>query len=139
MDATAAAQRWADTWARAWPQRDAAAIAALYADTVVYRPPAFRPPDLGLAGVHRYLSEQLPVEEDIEYWFGQPIVSGDRAASNGGEWWASWTEQGQELTYAGAKLPGEGPPAGLRRNDFPVAPNAACRGCRHPGSWWNAR
>jgi hypothetical protein len=30
-------------------------------------------------------------------------------------------------------------PAGLRRNDFPVAPNAACQGGRHPGSWWNAR
>ncbi len=27
-----------------------------------------------------------------------PIVSGDRAAV---EWWGSWTEQGQELTFAG--------------------------------------
>jgi hypothetical protein len=33
----------------------------------------------------------------------------------------------------------EARPAELRRNDFPVAPNAACPGCRHPGSWWNAR
>ncbi len=101
MDAKAAAQRWANTWAPAWPQRDAKAIAALYADTVVYRSPAFRPPDLGLAGVRRYLNEQLPVEEDIECWFGQPIVSGDRAAV---EWWASRTEQGQELTYAGVTV-----------------------------------
>ena len=36
MDAETAARRWADTWSRAWPQRDAEAIAALYADTVVY-------------------------------------------------------------------------------------------------------
>jgi ketosteroid isomerase-like protein len=57
MDAETAARRWADTWARAWPQRDAEAIAALYADTVVYRSPAFRQPDLGLAGVRRYLGE----------------------------------------------------------------------------------
>lgn len=102
MDAKAAAQRWADTWSRAWPQRDAEAIAALYADTTVYRSPAFRPPDLGLAGVRRsYLSEQLPAEKNIECWFGQSIVSGDRAAV---EWWASWTEQGQELTYAGVTM-----------------------------------
>jgi predicted SnoaL-like aldol condensation-catalyzing enzyme len=101
MDAKAAAQRWADTWSRAWPQRGAEAIAALYADTAVYRSPAFREPDLGRAGVRRYLSQQLPAEDNIECWFGQPIVSGDRAAV---EWWASWTEQDQELTYAGVTV-----------------------------------
>ena len=52
---------------------------------------------LGLAGVRRYLGENLPVEENIECWFGEPIVSGDRAAV---EWWGSWREQGQELTFA---------------------------------------
>ena len=101
MDAETAARRWADTWSRAWPRRDAEAIVALYADTVVYRSPAFRQPDLGLAGVRRYLSEQLPAEENIECRFGEPIVSGGRAAV---EWWASWTEQGQELTYAGVTV-----------------------------------
>lgn len=101
MDAKAAAQRWADTWSRAWPQRDAEAIVALYADTAVYRSPAFRAPDLGLAGVRRYLHEQFPAEENIECWFGQPIVSGNRAAV---EWWGSWTEQGQELAYAGVTV-----------------------------------
>jgi hypothetical protein len=101
MDAETAAQRWADTWSRAWPQRDAEAIAALYGDMVVYRSPAFRPPDLGLAGVRRYLNEQLPAEKNIECWFGKPIASGHRAAV---EWWASWTEQGQELTYAGVTV-----------------------------------
>lgn len=101
MDAKAAAQRWADTWSRAWPQRDAEAIVALYADTAVYRSPAFRAPDLGLAGVRRYLREQFPAEENIECWFGQPIVSGNRAAV---EWWGSWTEQGQELAYAGVTV-----------------------------------
>jgi hypothetical protein len=62
-----------------------------------------RPPDLGLAGVRRYLGEQFPAEENIECWSGQPIVAGQRAAA---EWWASWTEQGQELTYAGVTVPG---------------------------------
>ena len=101
MDAETAARRWADTWSRAWPQRDAQAIAALYADTVVYRSPAFREPDLGLAGVRRYLGEQFPAEQNIECWFGQPIVSGARAAV---QWWASWTEQGQDLSYAGVTV-----------------------------------
>ena len=37
----------------------------------------------------------------IECWFGQPIVWGDRAAV---EWWGSWTEQDQELTFAGVTV-----------------------------------
>ena len=85
----------------AWPQCDVRAIAALYADTAVYRSPAFRQPYSGLAGVRRYLGENLPVEENIECWFGEPIVSGDRAAV---EWWGSWREQGQELTFAGVTV-----------------------------------
>ena len=99
MDTKTAAQRWADTWSRAWPQRDAEAIAALYADTAVYRSTAFRPPVLD--GARGYLHEQFPAEEDIECWFGEPIVSGDRASV---EWWGSWTEQNQALTYAGVTV-----------------------------------
>ena len=34
-------------------------------------------------------------------WFRQPIVSGDRATV---EWWGSWTEQGQKLTFAGVTV-----------------------------------
>jgi SnoaL-like domain len=101
MDPETAARRWADTWSRAWPLRDVEAIVALYADTAVYRSLAFRPPDVGLAGVRRYLNEQFPVEENIECWFSQPIVSGDRAAI---EWWGSWTEQGEDLTFAGVTV-----------------------------------
>jgi predicted SnoaL-like aldol condensation-catalyzing enzyme len=101
MNAALAAARWAATWSQAWARRDAEAIAALYSDGVVYRSPAFREPYLGLAGVRRYLSEQLPAEQNIQCWFGEPIASGDRAAV---EWWASWTEHGQELTFAGVTV-----------------------------------
>jgi hypothetical protein len=101
METETAAHRWAAIWSRAWTQRDAEAIAELYADTVVYRSPAFRTPDLGRAGVRRYLSEQVPAGEDRECRVGQPIVSGDRAAV---EWWASWTEEGQDLWSAGVTL-----------------------------------
>jgi ketosteroid isomerase-like protein len=101
MDAETAAHRWAATWSQAWTQRDAEAIAELYADTVVYRSPAFGPPELGLAGVRRYLNEQVPIAADRECRVGQPIVSGDRAAV---EWWASWTGQGQDLWSAGVTM-----------------------------------
>jgi SnoaL-like domain len=56
---------------------------------------------LGLAGVRRYLSQQFPAEQNIQCWFGEPISSGERAAV---EWWASWTEDGQELTFAGVTV-----------------------------------
>ena len=101
MDAETAARRWADTWSRAWPQRDIEAIAALYADPAVYRSPPFAQTYSGLAGVRRYLGENLPVEDNIECRFGEPVVSGDRAAV---EWWGSWREQGQELTFAGVTV-----------------------------------
>jgi hypothetical protein len=101
MDPETAARRWADTWSLAWPQRDVEAIAALYAATAVHRSTAFREPGLGPAGVRRYLNENFGAEESIECWFGEPIVSGGRAAV---EWWGSWTEQDQELTYAGVSV-----------------------------------
>jgi len=54
-------------------------------------------------GVRRYLAGNFLAEADIECWFGPAVVSDGRAAV---EWWASWTEQGQELTYAGVSVLG---------------------------------
>jgi hypothetical protein len=101
MDAQTAARRWAETWTRAWPAGDTDAIAALYADDASYRALAFREPDLGLAGVRRYLDENFTVETETECWFGEPLVSADRAAV---EWWGTWVEDGRRLTLAGATL-----------------------------------
>lgn len=72
---------------------------ALYSDEVPYRALAFREADTGVAGVRRYLEREFGVEEGIECRFGEPVVGGDRAAV---EWWASWVEDGKELTLAGA-------------------------------------
>ncbi len=77
------------------------AIAALYADTAVYRSPAFGKVFTGLNGVRQYLGENLTVEQNIECWFGRPIVMGDQAAV---EWWGIWTEAGQDLTFAGVSV-----------------------------------
>lgn len=101
VDAEALARRWAETWSRAWPAKDVEAIAALYSDETLYRALPFREPDRGLAGVRRYLTENFGVEESIACRFGEPFACQDRAAV---EWWASWLENGDELTLAGATL-----------------------------------
>jgi ketosteroid isomerase-like protein len=101
VDVEAAARRWAETWERAWRDRDVEAVASLYADDAVYRALAFREPDRGIAGVRRYLEENFHVEEEIECWFGEPIAAGNRAAV---EWWGTWIENGQCLTLAGTTV-----------------------------------
>jgi hypothetical protein len=99
VDTDAAARRWAQTWQRAWKARDAEAIAALYVDGATYRAHPFREQEPGsaLAYTHR----QFAVESDIECRFGEPIAGDGRAAV---EWWASWVEDGEELTLAGATV-----------------------------------
>jgi hypothetical protein len=97
VDAEQAARRWADTWAAAWPGQDVRAIAALYAEEAAYRALAFRSPDSPTGYLQRVFAE----ESDITCRFGEPVVSGDRAAV---EWWASWIEVGQPITLAGATL-----------------------------------
>jgi hypothetical protein len=102
MDVADAARRWRDTWQRAWPARDAEAIVGLYAEGCAYRALVFREPDLGLAGVRRYLTENFAIEQDVECWFGEPVAGdGDRAAV---EWWATLLENGQRLTFAGTTI-----------------------------------
>jgi SnoaL-like domain len=101
LDAEAAARRWRDTWERAWPAKDSEAIVALYSDEVEYRALVHRDPELGLAGVRAYLEREFGVEQEIECRFGEPVAAGDRAAV---EWWASWVEEGRELTMAGTTL-----------------------------------
>ncbi len=101
MLAVDAAERWRRTWETSWRQRDVEAITALYAPSAAYRALAFRRPDEGIDGVRRYLHENFSAESDISCRFGQPLVSGSRAAV---EWWASWVEDGERLTMAGATL-----------------------------------
>jgi SnoaL-like domain len=92
-----AARRWKETWERAWPARDAKAIASLYAPGATYRAHPIRGAEEG--GALAYLRRELPREDAVECRFGEPIAAGDRAAV---EWWASWVEDGRELTLAGS-------------------------------------
>lgn len=99
MDVETAARRWAQTWERAWPARDAKAIADLYAPGATYRSHPFRQPEDG--GALAYVTGQFALEEGIRCRFASPIAAGDRAAV---QWWASWVEEGSELTLAGTTV-----------------------------------
>jgi len=101
VNAQEAARRWAEVWTRAWPARDAESIAALYADNARYLSYPFREPDEGIAGALDYLTRTLNEEDNIECWFGEPVTGQNRAAV---EWWASWTEDGEEITLAGTSV-----------------------------------
>jgi len=88
------ARRWARVWERAWRERDPEPIAALYADSCVFRTHPFREAEDPGA----YVRRELPTESEVDVRFGRPIVEGDRAAV---EWWATLVESGTEITLAG--------------------------------------
>jgi hypothetical protein len=98
VDTVAAARRWADTWLREWPARNTEALIALYHAEVVYAGEAFRPPYRSAAQVRDYFVSVFAEEDELEAWFGTPIVDGDHASI---EWWATLIEGGAETTIAG--------------------------------------
>jgi hypothetical protein len=104
MDVESAAKTWAATWERAWPERDAAAIARLYADEVSYRSHPLRDPQPG--GALAYTQWAFADEDEVSCWFGVPIVSGQRAAV---EWWATLLEGGRPVTLIGTTVLRFGP------------------------------
>jgi uncharacterized protein (TIGR02246 family) len=101
VDAEAAARAWIDGWRRAWPARDAEAVAALYAPDAVYLSHPFREPHLGAAGVLEYARTAFAEEDLVEVTFGNPVAAGDRAAV---AYWAILTAGGKELTLAGITM-----------------------------------
>jgi hypothetical protein len=98
MDAAAAADRWATTWARAWPAADADAIAALYAPDAVFYSHPFRERQ----GPREYVEWAFADQAEAECRFGAPIVHGSRAAV---DWWGVITSPtGGVETIAGTSL-----------------------------------
>ncbi|MGZ8698048.1 MAG: nuclear transport factor 2 family protein [Gaiellaceae bacterium] len=98
MNTEALAARWRETWERAWPLKDSASIAALYAGDAVYRSHPFREPE---RSARDYVERVFAEEEAVECRFGEPVVTGERAAV---EWWASWQEAGEDVTLAGVTI-----------------------------------
>jgi len=95
VDAEAAARAWVDAWDRAWRDKDADALAPVYAEEVVFRSHPFRDPQSPLEYARGAFDEE---GEELELWWGEPLASGDRAAV---EWWAVLTEAGELVTLTG--------------------------------------
>lgn len=100
-DARAAAQRWAETWKRAWEEREVEAVVALYAPNCEYWTEPFREPYRGLDGAREYVTQSFASEHTVTAWFGEPVVDGNRAAV---PWWATQIENDEPVTLAGISL-----------------------------------
>jgi ketosteroid isomerase-like protein len=101
VDAEAAARAWVEGWSRAWPARDAEAVADLYTPDAVYRSHPFREAHRGRTGVIEYARSAFAEEDAVEFWFGEPVAAGDRAAV---EYWAILDAGGKGLTLAGTTV-----------------------------------
>ena len=98
MDVEAAARAWVEGWSRGWPARDAAGVAALYAEDAVFYSHPFRERQ----APRDYIVWAFGDQAEAECRFGDPVVSGDRAAV---DWWAMITSSdGSVETIAGTSL-----------------------------------
>lgn len=97
MEAEEAVRRWVDGWTRGWRAQDVDVIGSLYADECFFLSHPFREPQKP----RDYVEWAFAEEEWAEPWFGEPIVSGDRAAV---EWWAFVRGSGRDVTLAGTSL-----------------------------------
>jgi ketosteroid isomerase-like protein len=89
---------WIEGWTRAWPARDADAVAVLYAEHATFVSHPFRE----LQSPREYAAWAFADQADVRFRFGEPIVDGDRAAV---EWWAVvTTTTGDAETLAGVSL-----------------------------------
>ena len=92
------AASWIDAYGRAWRERDPDAAAALFTEDAIYRSSPFRPPSLGRQGIRAYWAHATATQEEVELVFGEPVVSGAKAAV---EWWAVIRESGEVVTLPG--------------------------------------
>ena len=101
MDTKAAVRGWIDGWSRGWTAHDPETVAALYADDAVFLLHPFREPVRGSGGAREYARQAFADEDDVEFWFGEPVVGERRAAV---EYWAFIRAGGKEWTLAGTSV-----------------------------------
>jgi len=97
-DTEAAARAWIEAWSRGWREHDPDRIAERYADDAFVLTAPFREPRVGGRGMAAYAREAFAGEESVECWFGEPLVSGDRASV---EWRAVGVVDGKPYTLEG--------------------------------------
>jgi uncharacterized protein (TIGR02246 family) len=89
---------WIDAYRRAWRERDPEAVATIFTEDAVYRSSPFREPHVGSKGIRAYWQQATATQDEIELRFGEPVVSGNRAAV---EWWAVMRDEGEDITLPG--------------------------------------
>jgi hypothetical protein len=98
IDGSVAARRWAEVWTQAWPVADVEAIAALYAPYAVFYSHPFR----ARQSPREYVEWAFADQAEAECRFGEPVMSGDRAAC---DWVGVITSpDGSVETVAGTSL-----------------------------------
>jgi ketosteroid isomerase-like protein len=101
METNDAVKKWIEGWSRGWKAEDAEGIGTLYAADATFRSHPFREPHEGSEGAAGYARWSFEEQDDVDVWFGEAIVDGDRATV---EYWAVITHQGAEQTLAGISV-----------------------------------
>lgn len=94
---------WIDTYARAWRDKDDAAVVELFTEKAEYRSSPTTSPHRGRAEIAAYWRQATSTQRDLQLRFGQPVVDGNRVAV---EWWAlmrdpDWRPDAEEVTLPG--------------------------------------
>jgi hypothetical protein len=103
MTPSEAAARWARVWQDAWPALDVDPILALYSPSLRHWSTPFREA-VGLDGLRAYLVQVFGEERDIRAWFGAPLADAQPGAPAAVAWWATYLEDGREITIAGVSI-----------------------------------
>jgi ketosteroid isomerase-like protein len=98
MDIVDATRNWIQGWADGWAAHEPEAIARLYTEDAVFVSHPFRTLQRGSAGAGEYAATAFADEDAVEFWFGEPVAAGDRAAV---EYWAHIRVGGTVHTLAG--------------------------------------
>lgn len=94
-------RNWLEGYKRAWESRDPDAAAALFTADARYREQPYQEPFDGAAGVRAYWTEVTATQDDVQFRYGTPLVTGNRAVA---EWWVTMTNGGADVTLAGIFL-----------------------------------
>ena len=94
MNARDAVARWIDVYTAAWRSGELSRLEEIFAPDARTRSAPFRPSESAL----QYHRRVLMTDRARDARFGLPLVDGDRAAV---EYWASFTDNGEEVTIAG--------------------------------------
>lgn len=101
MDTRAAARRWAQTWAEAWPAQDVEALVELQAEAGDHYASMFRRYH-GKDGLRTYVTEAFEEETSAAtVWFAEPSVDGDVTHC---EYWALCEFDGKPVTISGCTI-----------------------------------